>query len=501
MKEIFVFAALVAVATCTRLTLTIGDPASLSFGNEKTTYCVLRDNFNNVVFEYFGSCQYRIDHVTAEHAGKWEATIASDTEDFAKPVEYIIETVPRPIVNTSFKINEDYVDIQCSLNTSVNFIRAKIRSPNNEIFILGESDDINKVAKRTTSEKDGYDSVSFTLTYYSKAEAHGIWRCGIDLEGPSENSQFYGFINIPLIYEHTSIYQQPKLTSQTMHVNANSGNSFMLMCNYNNSLDYCYFRSQHKGRIYAVATGVSNNEYEYVGAGLESGECGIRILNSRPEQSGSWSCNINAKDTPNTLTEYMSVLVAGVQVDFTFGPDRKFTITASNFGSTRNLDSCRFVRSDGLSISSEQFPSVAGYFVNVFDNVCTLVTENFCNLDTNNWLVAIRVRGDRMEHFTVATPEIEPEPVPPPQQPRPPSSGGSSFFWVWRTFFGFLILGFMLVLISLMITDYRRKWASRKSIAVRSGLNTNISHISNTTPAQTQVVVDPRLVEEKPALA
>lgn len=84
---------------------------------------------------------------------------------------------------------------------------------------------------------------------------------------------------------------------------------FQVKCRADEILNYCWFRSPN-GTVFPVSS-VKNTKLttlEYIGEGLELGDCSALIKQSTKTDAGKWTCHMGIEDGPEIDAEFEIVI-------------------------------------------------------------------------------------------------------------------------------------------------------------------------------------------------
>lgn len=101
---------------------------------------------------------------------------------------------------------------------------------------------------------------------------------------------------------------------------SNIGNTVSFSCHTvvnNIRLQYCRFvRSDGVG--FSFTTNIVHGKYEYQGAGIEHGECGLKVSDLSAEDYGQWTCAALISGETAEVMDTIIVLQSGIPIITSF---------------------------------------------------------------------------------------------------------------------------------------------------------------------------------------
>ncbi|CAK1545508.1 unnamed protein product [Leptosia nina] len=444
-------------ATVEQSVWTLDRPLQLTIGPENAIYCKVFEPYGRAFNEGFGRCNISIEKVTSDHAGVWELYVGIHGSVVPQVILLnvnVIEADPKPTVTTSVQVNRPTVAISCSVQSDL-FIKAcKFRDPSGKILLAHDG-----------VSQTRYNNHGFTSSYQGVAQNHtcgititeptvadvGLWRCGVE----TEDKVLYGHLSVRCPWLVTdpevaaTVITEPTL-SAVRSVHALVDESVTLSCSIQAAIRYCYFRVRN-GTIFHVSPDKSN----YVGAGFDAGECGIRFPGLATTDSGAWSCHVGLNDVK--APEQRRSITVKVEEPLTVrqrGRRHNIRIEAQVYN-RRKIDYCVFVRIDGLGFTIDNAPRGYHCFVYPSNGYCELRITNPSTLDLQPWTVLAKISGQDKEVTGVTDIASRGADV----------SSGFRFPTMWVVV---MVVGISLILVGVAVGPYKnRKWVASRASVVR----------------------------------
>ncbi|GBO99707.1 hypothetical protein EVAR_802_1 [Eumeta japonica] len=483
------------------ISLTQNTAVNMEVGPEGAVYCRLEDPYGVVVFDGFGRCILNIPRVPSSYNGHWTMTVE-----------------PRPGVQMSLAMSHAdlALSLSCSVETSSTPRACKFRDPQGRILVAqeGVGEDRYSFHGAGISSASGKYTMDCGLRITSPGvEDLGIWRCGVDTEDDTR----YGFLLVvcPWLMRNETIAAtvetEPVLRPRVPYISTTPGDSVEMSCTIPSGIRYCYFRSQN-GTILTATPGVSNDVFEYVGSGLEAGECGIRLRDFSMNDIGQWSCNVGTNNgslpeksahinvygsgtccvplgyrrdanatqlasIPNSTLKVETLLSLGQDVVLKLSADSTCNYSEEQMSASLRLQSdhsailnayvgiadqidyCRFIRSDGFGFTNELVPEGYVFRGPLSARQCDLRIVRPRNVDFLPWIVAARITGQESE-IIARTPPLEVF-----------ISQGNSSFFVFRLTLLCICIGLLCLSLGLMFSSKKsRRWTYARAAAVRDSI-------------------------------
>ncbi|CAB3233332.1 unnamed protein product [Arctia plantaginis] len=392
---------------------TVGDSVNMTVGPKGAVYCVIW-NYNQILFENFGECRIVLDRVMMHHEGYWSVTVAlpgsvrlRNLYDF---VVHVRNRDTKPPVTTTVTKSDSSIMLTCSVPVQHEVRACKFRDPRYNVLIAA-----NRVGQ------DGYMFNGSIANYKSEVQSHnctlgitnpsvldlGIWRCALD----TSTGMYYGFftVMVPELMQDpayaASVVTEPVLKNRSpMHM---EGDPVTIQCSVSSALRYCYFRA-HNGTVYNVFPTMPHDEnYEYIGAGLDAGDCGIRFKKFSVDEAKGWSCHVGLINT--TAGELQTKVYADIIAKMTvrhYWRHSSLVVVDARVYNEHALDYCRFVRSDGLGFTSDNLPPGYTMDTSLYRGFCTLYIRNPKIVDLHPWTIAAKPTAFEGEFSKSTTDDI-----------------------------------------------------------------------------------------------
>ncbi|XP_059051890.1 uncharacterized protein LOC131846571 [Achroia grisella] len=375
-------------------------------GPDNAIYCKVEDPSEDIIFEGSGNCTIVLEKAMEHHNGNWTMTVGFPgkvvTEEYFFKVR-VIEAEPKATVTTFVEMQQEEVMLKCSVPTEYEVKACNFRKPSGRVVFaspgVGESHYTFYGVGTSMESKPRIHDCGLKISNPETFEDFGMWRCAIE----TTNDTYYGFLRVypyPEVKEHPEvsayIISEPTLVTVPNYrtIEAVEGDTVTMSCSIDSDIQYCFFRSPN-GTIFSVTSGTTSENWEYVGAGLDAGECGVAFKNLLASDSGTWSCQVGLHDQPEQTTN-ISVYIHEAIVAYQTNDPNTVMVHAEVY-LKRPLDYCRFVRSDGFGFSSSNLP--ANY--NTYNSLDNLMLTRYCSLhirkptilDQQPWTVFGRIRG------------------------------------------------------------------------------------------------------------
>ncbi|XP_026332157.1 uncharacterized protein LOC113239386 isoform X2 [Hyposmocoma kahamanoa] len=436
-------------------------------------------------------------------------TVDVNEEVGVVPVASTVAEVSKAEVRTRVEKSRPYVTLLCSVAVQSKVTACKFRGPSGRVLLASEGVGEDRysfhgVGVRFDANVTNHEcGLRITVPL---AQDLGLWRCAVK----TDTDTFYGFLAVlcPWVAPAPGVQREPTLIADKELVTGYEGDAVTMSCTIQSAIKYCYFRAPN-GTTYSVSPGTKHPLMEYVGAGFDAGECGIRYKGLTSPVNGhwnseTWSChvgllNVSKPEQRATMTLDMIELLT-VEQQGGWGQE-EVTVTMRVAG-TRPLDYCRFVRIDGFGFTVDNVPDL--YSVEDLRSIgqCTLRIPDPTMLDVHPWTLAVRIRGQDVEilksttfkhggiNTTTPAPTTEPTATTDPTastEPTPTTSGQHDFITIKiipvRQTMLFLLL-LPILIFSLVFSCFRifriftADRAEQKAI-LHTTLDTDIYHIKN----------------------
>ncbi|XP_045778960.1 uncharacterized protein LOC123876696 isoform X2 [Maniola jurtina] len=466
-----------AASTPTQINLiwTRDRPVHEALGPDHAVYCRLRSPEGYVAYDGFGRCWISLKRVIKhQHEGLWKMEVGMPGQVLTD--SYIVnvtvkEADPKARITTRV-IGESPDDIymknmylSCYLESPDPISYCKFRDPSGRILIAAEAVGQSRYSWHGTgtnytgsihAHECGIRITNTTISDF------GIWRCEIDTKGVT----YYGFLTAKALWIRdpeiaASITTVPTLTADRSWMSSLSDESVTMTCSIQAPIRYCYFRARN-GTLFNVAPSDTHGLAEYVGAGLDAGECGIKFPSLATSDSGYWSCHVGLLDLhKREQLARFEVLVNDTMVVSQHGPFRHDNrlLLEGRVNNARPLDYCRFVRIDGFGFTNENVPTNILDWSDLEKGLCGIIIRNPTNLEQHPWAIVARIRGQDTE-ITRLTDIAFPVPNPP---------GGSVQFRIPGAWIIVMTLGMCMILLASFVGPKRnREWTYARANALRN---------------------------------
>ncbi|KAJ0172151.1 hypothetical protein K1T71_012124 [Dendrolimus kikuchii] len=447
-----------------------------TLGPDDATYCQLIDPKGNIAYDGFGRCNLVIERVSMDHRGRW--TMAVGLPERIRLLEMdlninIIEEEYKPVVNTSVAREAPEVIISCTVSSLSPITACKFRDPSGKVLIAAPGISEDRFVYHGYTDDGLYppytNQCGFRITDPITSDL-GLWRCAME----SADGIYYGFLSVlcPVRLQDPEVLAMvttvPTLTAERTAISVQEGDSVTMSCYIQAPIRYCYFRRQN-GTIFNVSPGMSTPTMEYVGAGFESGECGVRFHNLLPTDAGTWNCavglhNDTAVEQRVSFTVAINPLMTVRHYDAQ--PSDALILDAVVTAEGR-LDYCRFIRMDGFGFTSRNVPEGYGFLGSPDAKICSLIIYERTIINLHPWTVAAKIIGRDDEIVRTTTDNL---------LWFPPSddvnSGYYSGWYLW------LLIALMVVAFVLVIAacgpKKNRKWTFARAAVLRNSLRNSL---------------------------
>jgi CD80-like C2-set immunoglobulin domain len=93
-------------------------------------------------------------------------------------------------------------------------------------------------------------------------------------------------------------------------VEKTEGESVDIMCRFGKSIERCKFIGPNS-LVYKLSEKFpERDDFRYIGQGLESGQCGLRILSLDRKHEGNWTCELDLGDGSDDILGFAEVIIA-----------------------------------------------------------------------------------------------------------------------------------------------------------------------------------------------
>ncbi|KAI8437498.1 hypothetical protein MSG28_011812 [Choristoneura fumiferana] len=430
-------------------------------GPEDAVYCRVISPKEVVVFDDFGRCRVDVDNVLFDlHAGVWVMMVGLPGRIVTERHTFYVDVKAedkKPEVTTSVWQDKPIVELTCALKSAEEKTGCLFRNPLGNVLVASQGVREDRYAfhvNQTRSASDEfYYSCGLQITDPVTSDL-GLWRC--DLE--SEDDIYFGFLSVLCPWAMrdpevaASVIAEPVLTPVVSTVSVAELEPVVLACSARAPLRYCYFRAAN-GTVYNVRPGSSAASAEYAGAGLDAGECGMRVDSLTTRDAGTWSCHAGFHNAP----EQSHRIAVFVYEEFVVSSSRESAglVVEGQVSGHQQLEYCRFVRVDGFGFTSDNPPSP---YVDE-----SVLSEGLCRIrvahslaDLHAWTVVAKIQG-RGEISRVTG----------YNWPDPPVFTYNSLY-MWLPFL--VILMFTLALAAAFAPAKNRRWAAERTSSLRRSL-------------------------------
>ncbi|XP_047991670.1 uncharacterized protein LOC125230528 [Leguminivora glycinivorella] len=469
------------------ITLVEHSSVNETIGPEEAVYCKVMSPDGNVVFDRFGRCQLTLNRVLKDqHEGGWTLLVGMPGRIVTERYSLLVSVTAadtKPEVSSHVSVNKPTVELTCSVKTSQQITGCLFRGPAAaEVLVanpgVSEGPYVFHV-NQTSTESEYYYTCSLQITEPVTSDL-GPWRC--DLESEEEN--YYGFLTVlcPWALKDSviaeSVMTVPVLSAQASMLSVEEREPVTLACAARAPLRYCYFRAPN-GTVFNVGPEMSSPTMEYVGAGLDAGECGVRFQSLLHSDAGEWSCHASIDRQEQNQTIYVDIkeemrVSSKIQYDS--------VVIEGQVAWNRELEYCRFVRFDGFGFSSIDHVKSPYYQDESSSSrgICRMrVASTPENLQP--WTVVAKLQGRDGEISRLAALSW-PGPEPTPRYYN------AIFLWlpILTIFIGCMLLG--------AAPSKNRRWAAERASILRASMRDSmrrfpswrkkpLTDTSNTSPA------------------
>ncbi|XP_047034599.1 uncharacterized protein LOC124640740 [Helicoverpa zea] len=471
--------------TLDNLSWDIGSSVDITVGPEDAVYCRVRDNKYQIVSEGFGPCRIVVDRATMDHKGQWSASIGIAGTVVLEYISFNVDVRgdgAGPVVTTGVAWNGDSVTLTCSVPAGYEVSACKFRDPNHDTMVashgVSQGGYIGSIrGYEIDAESNSCSLRIMTMTHWQE----GSWRCAVNTtQGVS-----HGFLRVyaATVAGQTEGYYQHEPVLRSTDVFAYEGDAVTMSCTIDAAIRYCYFRASN-GTVYNVGPSILSPHYEYVGSGLDAGDCGIRFNDLMKSDEGYWSCHVGLEDNIYAEEQRSRFSLHFDELIWTHQMWDRDTITVqmsiAAIAGTSELDYCRFVRIDGLGFTSHNAP--LGYRVEtdrMRHGQCVLQVETPGMLDLHPWVIAARLSGRSDEISRTTNLDLLVPPVI--------GMHMASAVLLWL-FFAILCLLLILAAVSL-IPKNNRKWTYERAAHIRDSFRRRPAPTQQTIASQPNQII------------
>ncbi|XP_045517079.1 uncharacterized protein LOC123709652 [Pieris brassicae] len=457
---------------------TLGAPVNQVIGPEDAIYCKIIDSYSVTVFEDFGRCNISIDRVTSKHAGYWKMSVGMHGS--VLPEETIFTVVvkqadPKSTVIPYVVVREPIVTLTCFIESKFAVKACKFRDPSGKVLLAHEGISQSRYRFHGATVMRTYDTVAQNHTCALQitdpvVSDIGLWRCGVQ----TEDDTYFGHLSVrcPWVIKDVevaaAIITEPTLSADRFSVYAFEDESITLSCSIQAAIRYCYFRASN-GTIFHVSPGQSN----YVGAGFDAGECGVRFPGLSANDSGTWSCHVGLTDASQEQRRPISISIQEPLRVKQYLRRHNLIIEADALPSGW-IDYCVFVRIDGLGFTTDNAPMGYRTSIESAAGSCMLRISSPTTLDRHPWTVMVKVSGKenlvtKVTDMALRVPDT--------------SVSGFRFPTLWVIV---MVVGLSMLLVAIVLGPQKnRKWAAERSASVRNSFRNSLRKppLNNTSTA------------------
>ncbi|CAF4880530.1 unnamed protein product [Pieris macdunnoughi] len=446
---------------------TLGAPVNQIIGPENAIYCKIIDSYSVTVFEDFGRCNISIDRVTSKHAGYWKMSVGMHGSVLPEETIFTVavkHAEPKSKIISYVVVREPIVTLTCYLESKFPVEACKFRDPSGKVLLAHEGVSQSRYRFHGATVMRTYDTVAQNHTCALQITEPvvsdiGLWRCGVQ----TEHDTYFGHLSVrcPWVIKDVevaaAIITEPTLSADRFSVSAFEDESITLSCSIQAAIRYCYFRASN-GTVFDVFPGQSN----YVGAGFDAGECGIRFSGLSANDSGTWSCHVGLTDASKEQRRPISISIQEpLRVNQYL--HRNHLIIEADALPSGWIDYCVFVRIDGLGFTTDNAPMGYRTSIQRATGSCTLRISSPTTLDRHPWTVMVKVSGKedlvtQVTDLTLRVPDT--------------SVTGFRFPTLWVIV---MVVGLSMLLLSIVLGPQKnRKWVAARSVSVRNSFRNSI---------------------------
>ncbi|XP_059051951.1 uncharacterized protein LOC131846621 [Achroia grisella] len=407
-------------------------PVDITIGPEDAVYCRIQDPSGTAVFDGFGACKIVLGRTHREHNGVWKMTVGLPGKVLTENYDFkvtVTEAARKPTVTTHVEKQQPEVLLTCSVPTEYEVRACKFRDPSGRMLLANEG---------VGESRYSFHGAGVSLN--SQVRTHecglrivdpqtsdlGLWRCAIE----TDQDEYYGFLTVLCPWAMrdpevaASVVSEPVLTTDVDRITAVEGDAVTMTCSIQSAVRYCYFRARN-GTVFNISPGTSSETMEYVGAGLDAGECGIRFKNLLSSDSGSWSCHVGFQDFNEPEQRAVFDVTVNEPMTARQYAEQSTLVVEGQVYNSRQLEYCRFVRIDGLGVTAANLPDRYSSHDSLTTGLCKIRIEDATILDHHPWTVVARILGQDVEISQSTTHSIT---MPPAAAPGNPNK--QLIFWI-----------------------------------------------------------------------
>ncbi|XP_028157281.1 uncharacterized protein LOC114350613 [Ostrinia furnacalis] len=447
-------------------------PVDVEVGPEDAVYCSITAPEEVAVFETFGRCRITLDRATDQHSGTWTMVVGAPgrvlTEQHTLTV-HVNSAEPRPEVVTHVEMNQPAILLKCAIEGDHTVRMCKFREPSGRVLMasqgVGEDRYSFHGAGVSLASNVTTNDCGLRITNPEAADL-GMWRCSMVT---SDDEAYHGFLRVVWPWatadDHT-VSTEPTLATSHNQISAVEGDEVTMSCSVQSVIRYCYFRARN-GTVFSISPSTQSDVMEYVGAGFDAGECGIRFRNLQERDSGAWSCHVGFTDA--TAEEQRASFSVNVQPQIAvqqllISPQQ--LIVQGRVHDERALEYCRFVRIDGSGFNSQTLPARYTSHDDLSRGLCSITIADPTMLDNHPWTVAAKILGQEVEVYGSSDHTIEMPIDETTPSPQPPHIILVQRNYTWLLFF---LLSMSLMIIVLSLTSKKsRGWVHRRATTIRN---------------------------------
>ncbi|XP_073959086.1 uncharacterized protein isoform X2 [Choristoneura fumiferana] len=428
-----------------------------------TVHCRLSTPGGATVYDGFGPCRVNIDRVTAEHNGVWTMNVIQPNNVLAEVQTFSAQVTTsgaKPTVTTQVQTNKPLVDLTCNVATSDVVTACVFRDPAGQVLQASQGVAEDRYSFIQSSQA-GVQSCGIQINGPLTSDL-GLWRC--DMQTASDT--YYGHLTVLCPWAMrdpdvaAAVVSEPTLTSDSYDIVAREGESVTMSCSVQSAIRYCYFRARN-GTIFNARPGMSSPTLEYVGAGLDAGECSARFSQLLRTDSGAWSCHVGFPDNSDEQRVRLAVEIQEVFSATQYTEGHELVVSGIVRGSPA-VNYCRFVRIDGLGFTSENVPTGYTDGSSLGHGVCKIQVAAPTILDHHPWTVVTQVSGhdEELSQSTQHTLTMPPSMLDDP----------NTRWWIY------VLVTTSVVAIVLVVFSFKRnrRWAAERAYGMRNSMRNSM---------------------------
>ncbi|XP_001600422.2 uncharacterized protein LOC100115799 [Nasonia vitripennis] len=332
-----------------------GEEAFIDGGRrvDQAKMCILEDPHGVRYPINTGSCSLHIPIVTEHHEGIWKAYYGLEGMEYLVEQKITVNTYDDISLYSNVTRSNGDINLLCQVRTSLIKFCSFVR-PDGEILHMSFAVGNEKYSYygNGVHNRDNYMTDCGITIHKPTSADYGSWKCLVRISF----SETLG--TILKVTKPARSSAEAKSVVKANDVYAKSGASYDVKCSADEVLSYCWLRSPN-GTVHNVKMGkvVQQPALQYVGNGLELGDCTARVQDATKSDAGKWTCHMGVANGPE------------LEVDFKVTLKESYLMAARDVVYLEKSDTdliCRPLPESNMIIEACRWVNPQGHGINVY---------------------------------------------------------------------------------------------------------------------------------------